>query len=306
MSNRTAEANKAVRQAWKEEQERVRIGKGTRDWTQEQQKEILELGRAYYHSDDPNDINDGKAFDGHHMKSVEAYPEFQGDSANIQFLSKAEHKEAHKGDYRKTSNGYYDPVTRRFTDFGEGKYIPCKVIDLSNPIIESFDMLENVPAKTKLSEKETLKETKQLPSLMEGQNSQTSIPSERKQGFLALAKEKFEKICKKIKPVGSWIVEHKKDIAIGAALLVYKKAKNSTGSQSDKVNNDYPPSSNDEFDNLDNEYDSKQEDITADNSPRKSPDEHEVKEHEQHYITKNGRILKKKPKYIRGKKTNDK
>ncbi|MCR5601330.1 MAG: hypothetical protein K6G33_11400 [Ruminococcus sp.] len=278
MSNRTAEANKAVRQAWKEEQERIRIGKGTRDWTQEQQKEILELGRAYYHSDDPNDINDGKAFDGHHMKSVEAYPEFQGDSANIQFLSKPEHKEAHKGDYRKASNGYYDPVTHQYIDFGEGKYIPCKVIDLSNPIIEISDMLKNVPPKTKLSEK----------------------------GFLARAKEKLGKTYKKFKPVCSRIVEHKKYIAIVAILYVSKKAKNSTGSQSDKVNNDYPPSSNDEFDNLDNEYDSKQEDITADNSPRKSPDEHEVKAHEQHYNTKNGRILKKKPKYIRGKKSNDK
>lgn len=134
MSRRTAQASKAVRDAWKEEQERVRMGKGTRDWTQEQQKEILELGRAYYHSDDPNDIYDGKAFEGHHMKSVEAYPEFQGDSANIQFLSKPEHIEAHRGDYKIASNWYFDPVTHEFTDFGEGKYIPCTVIDLSDPI----------------------------------------------------------------------------------------------------------------------------------------------------------------------------
>ena len=134
MSRRTAQASKAVRDAWKEEQERVRMGKGTRDWTQEQQKEILELGRAYYHSNDPNDIYDGKAFEGHHMKSVEAYPEFQGDSANIQFLSKPEHIEAHRGDYKNASNWYFDPVTHEFTDFGEGKYIPCTVIDLSDPI----------------------------------------------------------------------------------------------------------------------------------------------------------------------------
>lgn len=135
MSRRTAKASKAVRDAWKEEQERVRMGKGTRDWTPEQQKEILESGRAYYHSDDPNDKYDGKAFDGHHMKSVEAFPEFQGDSANIQFLSRPEHKEAHRGDYKNASNWYFDPVTHEFTDFGEGEYIPCTVIDLSEPIV---------------------------------------------------------------------------------------------------------------------------------------------------------------------------
>jgi ElaB/YqjD/DUF883 family membrane-anchored ribosome-binding protein len=157
MSRRTAQASKAVRDAWKEEQERVRMGKGTRDWTQEQQKEILELGRAYYHSDDPNDINDGKAFEGHHMKSVEAYPEFQGDSANIQFLSKPEHIEAHRGDYKNASNWYFDPVTHEFTDFGEGKYIPCTVIDLSDPIkIITVDTSENgTIAKTKPAGKTT-------------------------------------------------------------------------------------------------------------------------------------------------------
>ena len=66
------ERNKAVRKAWEREQQLVQEGNGTRDWTPEQQKEILELGKAYYHSDDPNDINDGKAFEGHHMKSAEA------------------------------------------------------------------------------------------------------------------------------------------------------------------------------------------------------------------------------------------
>lgn len=51
MSRRTSEASKAIRAAWLKEQELVAEGKGTRDWTPEQQKEILALGKAYYHSE---------------------------------------------------------------------------------------------------------------------------------------------------------------------------------------------------------------------------------------------------------------
>ena len=52
MSRRTSEASKAIRKAWEKE----------KDWTTEQQKEIFEFGKAYYHSDDPNDKHDGDAF----------------------------------------------------------------------------------------------------------------------------------------------------------------------------------------------------------------------------------------------------
>lgn len=41
------ERNKAVRAAWNNERELVQEGKGTREWTPEQQKDILEKGRAY-------------------------------------------------------------------------------------------------------------------------------------------------------------------------------------------------------------------------------------------------------------------
>ena len=42
-----AERNKAIREAWSKEQELVQEGKGTREWMPEQQKYILEKGRAY-------------------------------------------------------------------------------------------------------------------------------------------------------------------------------------------------------------------------------------------------------------------
>ena len=75
MSKRTAEANRAVKEAWERERLLVLEGKGTRNWTEEQQRSIIDLGKAYG--------DDGKAFEGHHMKSAEKYPKFQGDANSI-------------------------------------------------------------------------------------------------------------------------------------------------------------------------------------------------------------------------------
>ena len=127
MSNRTAESNRAIALAWENEQKRVSEGKGTRDWSPEQQNDILERGKAY---DD-----DGRAFRGHHMRSVSISPEEQGNPDNIQFLSHEEHIEAHIVCWQPT-NWYYDPVTKQRVDFGDGPIIPCKVIDLSAPVVK--------------------------------------------------------------------------------------------------------------------------------------------------------------------------
>lgn len=127
MSRRTFEANNAILAAWEKEQNLVREGKGTRDWTPEQQQDILDRGKAY--------DEDGKAFHGQHMKSVEKYPKFQGDLNNIQFLTKEEHLEAHQGNWQNPTNWYYNPVSKQFSVFGECELIPCDVIELSNPII---------------------------------------------------------------------------------------------------------------------------------------------------------------------------
>ena len=62
MSQRTAQANKVVEAAWKKEQKRVKEGKGTRDWSQQEQKDILEKGKAY--------DEDGKAYE---EKSIEPH-----------------------------------------------------------------------------------------------------------------------------------------------------------------------------------------------------------------------------------------
>lgn len=125
MSSRTAGANRAIREAWEKEKRLVLEGKATRDWTDEQQKQIVEKGKAY---DDQ-----GRAFEGQHMKSVSAYPEYQHDSRNIQLLSREEHLAAHSGNWQNPTNGYYDPVSRTMSDFGDGPPQPCAEVPLTNP-----------------------------------------------------------------------------------------------------------------------------------------------------------------------------
>lgn len=126
MSNRTAGAGRAIRAAWANEKRLVLEGKGTRDWTEEQQIQIREIGKAY----DDNRVT----FHGQHMKSVEAYPEYQDDPRNIQFLSREEHLAAHGGSWQNPTNGYYDPASKIMSDFGDGPPQPCAEVTLTNPL----------------------------------------------------------------------------------------------------------------------------------------------------------------------------
>ena len=132
MPKRTAAANRAILEAWEREARLVGEGLGTRDWTIEQQRDILDPDRGKAYDDR------GRAFQGQHMKSVEKYPEYQGDPENIQFLTLAEHLEAHKGSWQNPTNWYYDPVTKQFFDFGENRFVPCKIIELSNPVVDIY------------------------------------------------------------------------------------------------------------------------------------------------------------------------
>ena len=133
MSNRTSKANRAIRGAWENEKKLILEGKGSRNWTREQQQSIIDFGVAY----DENN----KALEGHHKLSVEVYPEYQGDADNIQFLTRAEHKAAHSGNFQNSTKGYYDYKTKKTINYN-GKYKPNPIINLSDPIVTPKDKIE--------------------------------------------------------------------------------------------------------------------------------------------------------------------
>ncbi|MBD5540970.1 MAG: teneurin-3 [Lachnospiraceae bacterium] len=310
MSRRTSESSKAIRAAWQKEQELVSEGKGTRDWTPEQQKEILELGKAYYHSEDPDDVNDGKAFEGHHMKSAEAYPEYQGDPENIQFLSRTEHQEAHGGDYRNPTNGYFDPVTKTTRDFGNNKYALCKIIELSNPVVSTSDVVygQQETTEASLKEGENLREDNPLPK-------KTSATTASPIKFSPKTSRSFgEKIMDTVEAVKGFSASHPvltgvlKFVGVIAVLVRAEAIANSNrssggGSELSSLDDYSSSSSNDGY------TDSLDADISGDSlsgrdypDERSSPEEHTVSAHAQHYHTKNGVILKEKEPYQRGGK----
>ena len=127
--------SRAVKQAWKQEQSYVKNGFGTRDWSPEQQKEIINNGSVH-------------GYEGHHMRSVSngsTYDEqmqIAGDKNNIQFLEKSkennEHLKAHGGDTRNRTNGYYDVKTGKIQDFGNNPPKAPKTERLSNPISKDY------------------------------------------------------------------------------------------------------------------------------------------------------------------------
>ena len=112
----------AVKKAWKRERQLVIQGKGTRDWTEDQQHQLLRDG----------------------IVKVSGWTE--GDSLraddligqrNIQFLSRDEHYLlAHQGNLRTPVNGYYNLEEGQTEPFTEDELRSCQVISLSHPIFQ--------------------------------------------------------------------------------------------------------------------------------------------------------------------------
>lgn len=146
----TNERQNAVRKAWKNEAERVKSGVGTRNWTQEEQKEILERGSV-------------RGYEGHHMKSVSLYPQYAGEPKNIQFLTENEHLYgAHKGNYHNLTNGYYDQYREKMIDCQDDELPEIPEFELTNEekiTINSHNekLSETEEIKTQYSEKDELK-----------------------------------------------------------------------------------------------------------------------------------------------------
>lgn len=305
------ERNKAIRLAWERERELVLQGKGTRDWSLDQQKDILDpdKGKAY----DEN----GRAFEGQHMKSAAEYPEYQGDPNNIQFLTREEHLAAHKGSWQNPTNWYYNPETKEFVDFGENGPIPCKVISLSEPlqvsIIDRQDGLKE-PAKMEntLSEQTQSPRQENLLHLSENtsQKKHNAGPPEMHERF-------GDKIFHVVDGAKKFVEKHPNLVksAAGAVTTVVtvvvvacvKKIHDSGGGSSSSSSDDYYSGSSDDDYNDSSRSDECDIPSSSRDYPdeRSSPEEHTVSAHGQHYHTRDGVIWKEKDPYQRGGKRDD-
>ncbi len=306
------ERNKAIRLAWEREQKLVAEGKGTRDWSQDQQKDILdpEKGKAY----DEN----GRAFEGQHMKSAAEYSEYQGDPDNIQFLSRDEHLEAHKGSWQNPTNWYYNPETKEFVDFGDNKPTPCAPINLSEPVCSPVIESQNNSEKLQTVKHDTTSTEHTKPSRQEdvshhseniSQKNPTVAPPETHEGIgdknkishiFDVANEfgkKHPVLTGALKAAGYIIA------GVGAIYLASESGGGSSSSSSEEgisgsSDDDYSDySSSDELDSPSSSRDYPDE--------RSSPAEHTVPAHGQHYRTKDGLIWKEKEPYQRGGKHDD-
>lgn len=286
MSRRTAESNKAILAAWNKEQELVQKGKGTREWTPQQQQDILDKGKAY----DDN----GKAFEGQHMKSTEMYPEYQGEPGNIQFLTRAEHLDAHDGNWQNPTNWYYNPVTKEKFNFGDGPFIPCEIINLSEPII-SLKVDSTIEEKN-IEDRETASNT--------GGSSKETVETHTKSSKFEIPKphnvapkKSNNAFVKGLKTVGRFIVEHPVESLEIAGLTIGSIAKavsSIKGRGSGSTHSTASTSAN-------SSVADKVADI-VEKASRALPSENDVTGHKQRYHTKNGVVWKDKAPYHRGGK----
>jgi hypothetical protein len=84
-----------VDQAWKLERELVQLtGQGTRPWSKAELDELIKTGRV-------------NGYEGHHIKSVDAHPEYAANPNNIEFLGpgRAPHLDAHGGNFKNPTDG---------------------------------------------------------------------------------------------------------------------------------------------------------------------------------------------------------
>ena len=148
MATTNAQRSKAIRQSLNREREYVENGQGTRNWTPDQQRQIL-------NGEHPKDEN-GISYQGHHMKSVSAYREHLGNPDNIQWLSPGEHRNgAHHGHPHKPTNAYWNPDTGEDQPFSESAPIAPEAKPLTNAVRQtSSNTQETVNAEGVSQEKE--------------------------------------------------------------------------------------------------------------------------------------------------------
>jgi type II secretory pathway component PulC len=121
--------SRAVKEAWAREVALVKQGRATRNWTLDQQRELLETGRV-------------KGYVGHHVKPVSKYPELAGDPTNIQFLNWEEHYKAHLHNWKLSIGHFFDVLTQEVTH-GEMYYPMFREIKLSESLVASEEYKKN-------------------------------------------------------------------------------------------------------------------------------------------------------------------
>ena len=286
MSRERTERIKAVRKAWEREQQLVSKGEGTRDWTLEQQQSILNIGVAL---DD-----EGRPFEGQHMKSVGTFPEHAGNPDNIQFLTRQEHLQAHKGNWQNPTNWFYNPESKEYLNFKGDELVPCKIGKLSNPIIaySSKDAIihEKEPDWTdndKISSADILAiRVEEIDvSSAEGQPSKSPQVTDDVKILKTIKISKREsKFVRAVNSVGKFVINHPAESFWIAKIIAGRITKNTTINESGRASNALTSAGVNEKPN------------------RASPREHVVPRHGQNYHTKGGTIWKEKPPYSRGGK----
>lgn len=119
----------AVSRAWSNERRQVMNFRGSRNWSQKEQKEIIATGKCH-------------GYEGQHMLSVKGHPSQAGNERNIQFLTHEEHFRAHGGNWKNDANGRYNLRTGKVEQFENG--VPnIKYRKLSDPISERLMKIAN-------------------------------------------------------------------------------------------------------------------------------------------------------------------
>lgn len=206
-------------------------------------------------------------------------------------------------------NGYFDPVTHKTTDFGDGKYIECIPQDLSNPIV-TINKTKEIPAE------KTSKEPKKSVSSQPKQSVKENPPALRSQSG---EKRIVEKFIDGVHNVGHEAIEMVKSnpmIAVNVAQLVFlvaRGAKNfhsfiSSGSKTTGNKTNIPLKPVDETPstpkpNVNAPVAFSQVDVKKNYpSTSASPKQHIVKASGQTYHTKDGIKFIHKASYTRGGK----
>lgn len=228
------------------------------------------------------------------MKSTEMYPEYQGEPGNIQFLTRAEHLDAHDGNWQNPTNWYYNPVTKEKFNFGDGPFIPCEIINLSEPII-SLKVDSTIEEKN-IEDRETASNT--------GGSSKETVETHTKSSKFEIPKphnvapkKSNNAFVKGLKTVGRFIVEHPVEsleiagLAIGS---IAKAVSSIKGRGSGSTHSTASTSAN-------SSVADKVADI-VEKASRALPSENDVTGHKQRYHTKNGVVWKDKAPYHRGGK----